>query len=92
MALPTVQEILEDLYAYRDFETRNDLARAIKFRDAASGYLLLTPEQQKDEHSEITFNVDEVRRQMERANQFIAAKDSRRTRSRSFAVGDGFRG
>lgn len=94
MAAATVDQILDALNDYSDFEELGSAARARSFITAARRFLAL-PSTSADQGSSMGYTPDMVRREMEVARAFVQANPSPssadNSRVRFLVASEGFR-
>lgn len=91
----TVDEVIDDLIDYADFESVGSVSRAQTFVTAAKRFLILSPQQQSDQGSSLTMSVAQIEKMMHRAQQFIDQKSTvtsaASSRVRFLSASEGFR-
>lgn len=90
--VPSLDQILDDVLEYADFEEVGSASRAKSFVTAAKRYLLISPNTQSDQGSSLTISADQIQNLLRRAEQYVD-RNSRNSGAgvRFLSAAEGFR-
>lgn len=91
-AVPTLDQIIDDVVSYADFEEVGSVARAKLFITAAKRYLLINPSSQSDQGSSMTMDTPQIQGLLHRAQQYVdRSVRSNGSSVRFLSAAEGFR-
>ena len=94
MAVPTIDEVIDELLTNADFEASNSVAKARAFITAANRFLIMTPASQSDKGASLSMGLAEIRSLLNAARSFVnqSSTDSAATsRVRFLSAREGWR-
>jgi hypothetical protein len=86
MAVIDIETIEQSLYDNLDFEESNSVAKAMACVTAAKRWLVFKPGSASSMGHSMTMNASAVQEILRRAQEFVAARDTTRARTRFFSM------
>jgi hypothetical protein len=72
----TLDEVMDDLVEYADFEEVGSVSRAKSYITAANRYFILSPSSQSSQGGSMAMDMSKIQTTLDRAHAFVAANQT----------------